>query len=167
MPLMKENEDLKDKALRAAAEVENMRRRAARDVQDARAYSIANFARDMLTVADDLQRALDAIPEESKVSGDAGFKALIEGVEITARGLLAALERHGVRKLTPEGEKFDPNFHEALYEIPDPQVVSGTVLQVVQPGYSIGERVLRPAKVGVSKDGPKQSARPADENAGG
>jgi molecular chaperone GrpE len=167
MRLMKENEDLKDKALRAAAEVENMRRRAARDVQDARAYSIANFARDMLTVADDLQRALDAIPEESKVSGDAGFKALIEGVEITARGLLAALERHGVRKLTPEGEKFDPNFHEALYEIPDPQVVSGTVLQVVQPGYSIGERVRRPAKVGVSKDGPKQSARPADENAGG
>lgn len=167
MRLMKENEDLKDKALRAAAEVENMRRRAARDVQDARAYSIANFARDMLTVADDLQRALDAIPEESKTSGDAGFKALIEGVEITARGLLAALERHGVRKLAPEGEKFDPNFHEALFEIPDPQVVSGTVLQVVQPGYSIGERVLRPAKVGVSKDGPKQAARPADENAGG
>ncbi|MET3661820.1 nucleotide exchange factor GrpE [Aquamicrobium ahrensii] len=167
MRLMKENEDLKDKALRAAAEVENMRRRAARDVQDARAYSIANFARDMLTVADDLQRALDAIPEEAKASGDAGFKALIEGVEITARSLLAALERHGVKKLAPEGEKFDPNFHEALFEIPNPQVVSGTVLQVVQPGYSIGERVLRPAKVGVSKDGPKQAAKPAGEDAEG
>ncbi|MET3793550.1 nucleotide exchange factor GrpE [Aquamicrobium terrae] len=165
--LLKENEELKDKALRAAAEVENMRRRAARDVQDARAYSIANFARDMLTVADDLQRALDAIPAEAKASGDAGFKALIEGVEITARGLLAALERHGVKKLVPEGEKFDPNFHEALFEVPNPQVVAGTVVQVVQPGYSIGERVLRPAKVGVSKDGPKQAPEPAAKPAGG
>lgn len=171
MRLMKENEELKDRALRAAAEVENMRRRAARDVQDARAYSIANFARDMLTVADDLQRALDAIPAEARASDDAGFKALIEGVEITARGLLAALERHGVKKLVPEGEKFDPNFHEALFEIPNPQVVSGTVLQVVQPGYSIGERMLRPAKVGVSKDGPKQApeqaGKPADEGTQG
>lgn len=161
--LMKENEELKDRALRAAAEVENMRRRAARDVQDARSYSIANFARDMLTVADDLQRALDAIPAEAKASDDAGFKALIEGVEITARGLIGALERHGVKKLSPEGERFDPNFHEALLEIPNPQVVAGTVLQVVQPGYSIGERVLRPAKVGVSKDGPKQANGSAGE----
>ncbi len=164
--LMKENDELKDRALRAAAEVENMRRRAARDVQDARAYSIANFARDMLTVADDLQRALDAIPAEAKASDDAGFRALIEGVEITARALIGALERHGVRKLAPEGEKFDPNFHEALFEIPNPQVVAGTVLQVVQPGYSIGERVLRPAKVGVSKDGPKQAPGQAAGAAG-
>ncbi|MFC5386288.1 nucleotide exchange factor GrpE [Aquamicrobium segne] len=166
MRLMQENEELKDKALRAAAEVENMRRRAARDVQDARAYSIANFARDMLTVADDLQRALDAIPEEAKASGDAGFKALIDGVDITARGLLTTLERHGVKKLAPEGEKFDPNFHEALFEIPDPQVVAGTVLQVVQTGYSIGDRVLRPAKVGVSKDGPK-AVKPDNEDTQG
>lgn len=164
--LMKENEELKDRVLRAAAEVENMRRRAARDVQDARAYSVANFARDMLTVADDLQRALDAIPAEAKASDDAGFKALIEGVEITARGLLATLERHGVKKLAPEGERFDPNFHEALFEIPNPHVVAGTVLQVVQPGYSIGERVLRPAKVGVSKDGPKQAPGQATGAAG-
>ena len=162
--LLKENEDLKDKALRAAAEVENMRRRAARDVQDARAYSIAGFARDTLTVADDLQRALEAIPAEAKSSGDAGFKALIEGVEITARGLMTTLERHGVKKLAPEGERFDPNFHEALFEVPNPQIAAGTVVQVVQPGYSIGERVLRPAKVGVSRDGPKQA--PADNKAG-
>ena len=156
--LLKENEELKDRALRAAAEMENLRRRTARDVQDARAYAIANFARDMLSVSDNLRRAIDAIPEEAKASGDAGFKALIEGVEITERAMLSALERHGVKKLEPEGEKFDPNFHQAMFEVPNPDVPANTVLQVVQPGYSIGERVLRPAMVGVSKGGPKAAA---------
>ena len=155
--LIKENEELKDRALRVAAEMENLRRRTARDVHDARAYAIANFARDMLSVSDNLRRALDAVPEEAKVSGDAGFKALFEGVDITERAMLAALERHGVKKLNPEGEKFDPNFHQAMFEVPNADVPANTVVQVVQPGYSIGDRVLRPAMVGVAKGGPKQA----------
>ena len=156
--LLKENEELKDRALRVAAEMENLRRRTARDVHDARAYAVANFARDMLSVSDNLRRALDAIPAEAKASGDAGFKALIDGVEITERAMLSALERHGVKKLEPEGEKFDPNFHQAMFEVPNPDVPANTVVQVVQPGYSIGERVLRPAMVGVAKGGPKYVA---------
>jgi molecular chaperone GrpE len=156
--LVKENEELKDRALRVAAEMENLRRRTARDVHDARSYAIANFARDMLSVSDNLRRAIDAIPAEAKASGDAGFAALIEGVEMTERAMLAALERHGVKKLAPEGEKFDPNFHQAMFEVQNPDVPANTVVQVVQPGYSIGERVLRPAMVGVSKGGQKQAA---------
>jgi molecular chaperone GrpE len=155
--LMKENEELKDRALRAAADMENLRRRTARELHDARAYAMANFARDMLSVSDNLRRALDAIPEEAESAGDAGFKALIEGVELTERAMLSALERHGVKKLSPEGEKFDPNFHQAMFEVPNPDVPANTVVQVVQPGYSIGERVLRPAMVGVAKGGPKQA----------
>ena len=153
--LMKENEDLKDRALRIAAEMENLRRRTARDVHDARSYAIANFAREMLSVSDNLRRALEAVPADAKASADAGFKALIGGVEITERAMLAALERHGVKKLFPEGEKFDPNFHQAMFEVPNPEVPANTVVQVVQPGYSIGDRVLRPAMVGVAKGGPK------------
>src|SRR5947208_9958859 len=156
--LLKENEELKDRALRVAADMENLRRRTARDVHDARTYAVANFARDMLSVSDNLRRALDAIPAEAKAAGDAGFKALIDGVEITERAMLSALERHGVKKLAPEGAKFDPNFHQAMYEVPNPDVPAGTVVQVVQPGYSIGERVLRPAMVGVAKGGPKAAA---------
>ena len=156
--LMKENEELKDRALRAAAEMENLRRRTARDVQDARAYAVSNFARDMLSVSDNLRRALEAIPAEAKAAADAGLKALAEGVEMTERAMLAALERHGVKKLAPEGEKFDPNFHQAMFEIPNPDVPNGTVVQVVQAGYSIGDRVLRPAMVGVARGGPKATA---------
>ncbi|AZO27869.1 MULTISPECIES: nucleotide exchange factor GrpE [Mesorhizobium] len=156
--LLKENEELKDRALRVAAEMENLRRRTARDVHDARTYAVANFARDMLSVSDNLRRALDAIPAEAKAAGDAGFKALIEGVDLTERAMLSALERHGVKKLAPEGEKFDPNFHQAMFEVPNADVAAGTVVQVVQPGYSIGERVLRPAMVGVAKGGPKAAS---------
>ena len=159
--LIKENDELKDRVLRAAADMENLRRRTARELQDARAYAVANFARDMLSVSDNLRRALEAIPEVAKAAGDAGFRALIDGVEITERAMLSTLERHGVKKLAPEGEKFDPNFHQAMFEVPNPDVPANTVVQVVQPGYSIGERVLRPAMVGVAKGGPK--ATPATE----
>ena len=155
---MKENEELKDRALRLAAEMENLRLRTQRDVQDAKSYAIANFARDMLQVSDNLKRALDAIPAEAKASGDAGFTALIEGVDMTERAMLAALERHGVKKLDPTGERFDPHFHQAMFEVPNPEVPANTVVQVVQTGYVIGERVLRPAMVGVAKGGPKQAA---------
>jgi molecular chaperone GrpE len=156
--LVKENEELKDRALRVAAEMENLRRRTARDVHDARNYAIANFARDMLQVSDNLNRALEAIPAETKAGGDAGLKALIEGVEMTERAMLAALERHGVKKLDPQGERFDPHFHQAMFEVPNTEVPNNSVVQVVQTGYIIGDRVLRPAMVGVAKGGPKQPA---------
>jgi molecular chaperone GrpE len=158
-----ENADLKDKYLRLAAEMDNLRRRTERDVKDARTYSVANFARDMLAVSDNLRRALDAVPSEQREAGDSGLAGLIEGVEMTERAMLGALERHGVRKLEPEGQKFDPNFHQAMFEVPNPDFVNNTVVQVVQDGYVIGERVLRPAMVGVSKGGPKQAAEVPDQ----
>lgn len=164
--LVKENEELKDRALRLAAEMENLRRRTARDVQDAKSYAIANFARDMLQVADNLDRALAAVPAEAREGDDAGFKALVEGVELTGRSMMGSLERHGVKKLDPAGERFDPNFHQAMFEVPDPSTPSGTVVQVVQTGYSIGERVLRPAMVGVAKGGPKPAAADAPAEPG-
>ena len=161
--LKAENGELKDKYLRLAAEMDNLRRRTERDVKDARTYSVANFARDMLAVSDNLRRALDAIPAEQRTAGDAGFDALVEGVEMTERSMLTALERHGVRKLEPEGQKFDPNFHQAMFEVPNPDVPNNTVVQVVQAGFSIGDRVLRPAMVGVAKGGPKQAETNAPE----
>jgi molecular chaperone GrpE len=153
--LSQENAGLKDRLLRALAEMENLRRRTEREVADAKTYGIANFARDMLGVADNLRRALDHLPVEARESADAATKSLIEGVEVTERDFLSRLTRHGVKKLEPQGERFDPNLHEALFEVPDESVPAGTVVQVVESGYTIGDRVLRPAKVGVSKGGPK------------
>jgi molecular chaperone GrpE len=158
--LVKEATESRDKMLRTLAEMENLRKRTAREVADARAYGITGFARDILDIADNLQRALDAIPPEAKATADPGLKAFIEGVELTERSLLNSLEKNGVKKFDPSGEKFDPNFQQAMYEVPDPSVPSGTVVQVVQAGFMIGERVLRPALVGVSKGGPK--AAPAN-----
>ena len=159
--LRAENGELRDKYLRLAAEMDNLRRRTERDVKDAKSYSVAGFARDMLAVSDNLRRALEAIPADARESGDTGLNALAEGVEMTERSMLAALERHGVRKLEPMGEKFDPNFHQAMFEVPNAEIASNTVVQVVQAGYVIGERVLRPAMVGVSKGGPKAAANEA------
>jgi molecular chaperone GrpE len=153
--LIAENAELKDRSLRLAAEMENLRMRTARDVRDAKAYSVSGFARDTLAVADNLRRALESLPPESRQSHDKGLLNLIEGVELTERSLIASLERHGVRKLEPEGQKFDPNFHQAMFEVPNPDVPNNTVVQVVQAGYVIGDRVLRPAMVGVAKGGPK------------
>ena len=150
--------DYRDRYLRLAAEMDNLRRRTARDVKDAKSYSVAGFARDMLAVSDNLRRALDAIPADARAAGDAGFTALVEGVEMTERAMLSALERHGVQKLEPVGQKFDPNFHQAMFEVPNPEVPNNAVVQVVQAGYTIGERVLRPAMVGVAKGGPKAVA---------
>ena len=158
-----ENDELKDQVLRLAAEMENLRRRTARDVADARSYSVANFARDMLQVSDNLNRALQAIPEGAREK-DSGLNALAEGVEMTERAMMAALERNGVKKIEPEGQKFDPNFHQAMFEIPNTDVPNNTVQQVVQAGYVIGDRVLRPAMVGVSKGGPKETAVKNDSN---
>ena len=150
-----ENAELRDRYLRLAAEMDNLRRRTEREVKDAKSYSVAGFARDMLAVSDNLRRAIDAIPADVRAGADAGLATLIEGVEMTERSMLATLERHGVRKLEPIGQKFDPNFHQAMFEIPNVEVANNTVVQVVQDGFSIGERVLRPAMVGVAKGGPK------------
>jgi molecular chaperone GrpE len=158
--LVKEATEARDKMLRTLAEMENLRKRTAKEVADARAYGITGFARDILEIADNLQRALDAIPPEVKETADPGIKAFIEGVELTERSLLNTLEKNGVKKFDPSGEKFDPNFQQAMYEVPDPSVPQGTVVQVVQAGFMIGERILRPALVGVSKGGAK--AAPAN-----
>ena len=146
---------LKDKVLRGLADMENMRRRTEREVADAKAYGVTSFAREMLTVADNLRRALDSMPKGSREAAEGPLKALVEGIELTERDFLSTLGKFGVKKLDPVGQKFDPNMHQAMFEIPDESVPSGTVSQVVQTGYAIGERVLRPALVGVSKGGPK------------
>ena len=164
--LAREAADLKDRLLRSLAEMENLRRRTEKQIDDARVYGIANFARDMLAVGDNMRRALDAVTPELRETADTAVKALIEGVELTERELLKVLEKHGVKKLQPLGSKFDPNLHQAMYEVPEPSVPAGTVVQVVQAGYTIGERVLRPALVAVSKGGAKAAAPPANDNAG-
>ncbi|MGO4572531.1 nucleotide exchange factor GrpE [Microvirga sp. 2TAF3] len=150
-----EKADLKDKMLRLMADMENLRRRTEREVADARAYAVTNFARDMLNVADNVRRAIESVPEDARQTAEGAFKGLIEGIDLTERDLLNTLERHGVKKLDPQGQKFDPNVHQAMFEVPNPDVPSGTVVQVVQSGYVIGDRVLRPALVGVAKGGPK------------
>ena len=121
----------------------------------------------MFAVADNMRRALDAVSPELRASAEPGVKALIDGVELTERELLKALEKNGVRQFTPRGEKFDPNVHQAMFEVPDASVPAGSVVEVVQPGYMIGERVLRPAMVGVSKGGPKSApvSQTANDNA--
>jgi molecular chaperone GrpE len=159
--------ELKDRLLRTLAEMENLRKRTEREVTDARLYGAASFARDLLGVADNMRRALDAVSPELRASVEAGVKALIDGVELTERELLKALEKNGVRQFSPRGEKFDPNVHQAMFEVPNPTEPAGSVVEVVAPGYMIGERVLRPAMVGVSKGGPKTApaSRAVNDNA--
>ena len=147
--------ELRDRFLRAVAESENIRKRAERDVADARAYGITSFARDVLGVADNLARTIEHVSAEARASADPSLKALLEGVELTERDLQMILQKNGVKQINPMGEKFDPHFHQAMFEIPDSGRPSGTVVQVVQPGYAIGERVLRPAMVGIAKGGSK------------
>jgi molecular chaperone GrpE len=159
--------EFKDRLLRTLAEMENLRKRTEREVTDARLYGVASFARDLLGVADNMRRALDAVSPELRGSAEPGVKALIDGVELTERELLKALDKNGVRQFSPRGEKFDPNVHQAMFEVPNPAVPAGSVVEVVAPGYMIGERVLRPAMVGVSKGGPKTApaSRAVNDNA--
>lgn len=160
--LKAEAEGLRDQLLRTLAEMENLRRRTEREVQDANRYAAAGFARDVLSVGDNLRRAIEAVPAEARAAADAVTTALLDGVEMTERELLKVLEKHGVRRIDPTGQRFDPNLHQAMFEVPSPDVVSGTVVQVLQPGYVIGERMLRPALVGVAKGGPKETPKPAE-----
>ena len=141
----------KDRALRALAEVENVRKRLERERDDARTYSVTRFARDLLTVADNLARALAAIPNDSRAKADESIKAVLDGVEATERELQAALGRHGIKPIEAQGQRFDPHLHQAIAEVPAPGAQPGTVVNVVQSGYTIGDRLLRPAMVTVAK----------------
>ena len=161
--LAEENADLKDRLLRTVAEMDNLRKRTEREVRDAGQYAIASFARDILVVADNLQRALETAKPDDGEGAKIAFDSMREGVSLTKGELVRQLERHGVKPIPAEGEKFDPNLHQAIFEIPDESVPAGTVLQVTQDGYMIGGRVLRPSMVGVSRGGPK--AAPAQPKA--
>ena len=142
--------EARDRLLRSAAEMENLRRRTERDVADARQYAVTGFASDLLSVVDNLRRAIETAPPEARQSGGA-LAGLIEGVEMTERELLRVLERHGVRRMEAVGQKFDPSFHQAMFEVESADAPAGTIVQVAQPGYAIGERVLRPALVGIAR----------------
>jgi molecular chaperone GrpE len=154
--LQTEHAEMRDRVLRTLAEMENLRKRTEREVSDAKAYAVSTFARDLLSVADNLDRALSAVPPDDE---DPALKSLVEGVAMTGRELQSTLAKHGVTKIEPApGEKFDPNLHQAMFEVPDPNQPSGSVVQVVVPGFAISGRLLRPAMVGVSKGGPKAAA---------
>ena len=143
--------ELKSKLLHALADMENLRRRTEREITDARRYAVSSFAREMLTVGDNLRRALDAVPQDLRDGDDKGVAALIEGVEVTERSLEQTLEKFGVARIEAEGQKFDPAMHQAMMEVDDPDAEPGSVAAVIQTGYAIGDRVLRPAFVSVVK----------------
>jgi len=155
--------EARDKTLRALAEMENLRKRTRREIDDNKLYGVTGFARDVLELADNLRRALDAVPEEARAAADQRLVALIEGVELTERALHTVLERYGVKKFDPKGTKFDPNFQQAMFEIPDPDAVPGTVVQVIQTGYMIHERVLQAAMVGIARAVPKPATEAGTE----
>ncbi len=146
--------ELKDKLLRALAETENVRRRSDRQRAETSRYAIANFAREMVVVADNLRRALDSVDEEAR-KNDENLANLCEGIEMTERAMLSAFERVEIRRIEAMGKRFDHNYHEAMFEVEDASQPSGTVVHVMETGYTISDRLLRPSKVGVSKGGPK------------
>ena len=143
--------ELKDRALRALAELENTRRRAEREKKDASSYAVTAFARDMLQVADNFARAVQACPADVREQAAPQLKAVIEGVEVTDRQLMATLERHGIRQIDTSSGKFDPNLHQAIAEVPGRGKPAGSIVDVVQIGYQIGDRLLRPAMVTVAR----------------
>ncbi len=156
--------ETKDKLLRALAEAENTRRRAERDRLDVSQYAIAGFARDMLQIADNFARALAACPKDKLDAADPQVKAVIEGVEATERQLLATLERHGVKPIDTSDGKFDPNLHQAIAEVPGEGKPGGSIVHVVQMGYTIGDRLLRPAMVTVARKNAANGGEPAGGN---
>lgn len=161
--LRSENQELKDKALRLMAEMENLRRRTDRDKAEFSKFAISDFARELLVVGDNIRRAIEAVPKDA-VTPDSALGSLIEGVEVTERELLKAFEKHQVKRFDPEGEKLNPHFHDAMTRIDVPNVAADTIVQVVQAGYMIGERVLRPAAVIVAKGGTTvETAAPAKQ----
>jgi len=157
--------DLTDRLLRAHAEMDNLRKRTERDKEDTAKYAITKFARDVLTVGDNLQRATSAVPPGA-ADADPALKALVEGVALTEREFLNVLERNGVKRLDPEGEAFNPHQHQAMIEVEDPKVTPGTIVQVYAPGYVLEDRVLRPAMVVVAKGGDKRAKEDPDGDDG-
>jgi molecular chaperone GrpE len=145
--------DTKDRLLRALAETENVRRRLQRERDDAQKFAVAAFAKDLLSTVDNLRRALDAVPERE--ISDPKSRSLRDGVAAIERELLAAFERHGLKRIDPQGEPFDHNFHQAIFEAERPELPAGTIVEVLQPGYVLHDRLLRPAMVGVAKGGGK------------
>jgi molecular chaperone GrpE len=151
--LKEEAAQYKDRLLRTAADMENLRKRAEREKAEATLYAATNFARDLLSVADNMQRALAAVSPEARATADESTKNLLAGIELTEKDLLNVFQRYGIRKVDTVGHKFDPNMHQALFELPTNDYPPGTVVQEMQSGFAIGERCLRPAMVGVSKAG--------------
>ena len=164
--LLGENAEMRDKLLRTMAEMENLRRRTEREKADTARYAISNFARDVLTISDNLKRVIEHVPADA-ASEDPALKSFLEGVELTERELLNTMERHGVTTIEPLGQRFDPNSQQAMYEVPNAEVPDGTVVEVMQAGYMIGDRCLRPALVAVSKGGPKAAAQPKPDQGNG
>ena len=149
--LVSERDSLKDQLLRALADVENMRRRTEREIETARKYSHTGFARDLVGAIDNLARAIDAAPAADDEAAGESVNALITGLEMSWTEIQSTMERHGIRRISPLGEKFDYNFHQAMFEMPHPDQPPGTVVEVVQHGYVLHDRLLRPAMVGVAK----------------
>ena len=149
--LREENAQLKDKLLRGLADMENLRKRLEREKAEATLYAASNFARDLLSVADNFSRALAAVTPEQRAAADEVSSNLLAGIEVTERELTNVLERHGIRRIDAMGQKFDPHMHQAMFEVPTADHPAGTVVQIMQNGYAIGTRCLRPALVGVAK----------------
>lgn len=142
----------KDQGLRALAEADNIRKRSIKDREDATKYAVTNFARDLLDYTDNFKRAIDSIPEDLKSSGDDRITNLLSGLEAMQRQLHQTLEKNGVRKIEPRDELFNPHFHEVMFEVPGTGKPAGMIIQLVDAGYILHERLLRPARVGVAKD---------------
>ena len=151
--------DLKDRLLRAHAEVDNIRKRSEREREETAKYAVTRFARDIVGVGDNFQRAIDAVPAGA-AEQDAALKSFLEGVTMTERELLNALERYGIKRVQPMNEPFNPHLHQAVMEVARTDVPAGTVVQVFQAGFTIEDRVLRPAMVAVAKGGPKPAQAP-------
>ena len=162
--LLVENAEMRDRLLRTLADMENLRRRTEREKADTARYAITNFARDVLTVGDNLKRTMDHVPADAAAQ-DPALKTFLEGVELTERELLNVLERHGVTRIEPLGQRFDPNSQQAMFEVQNPDVAEGTVVDVMQAGYAIGDRCLRPALVAIAKGGAKQAKARGDGDA--
>lgn len=164
--MQNELETAKEQAVRALAEAENTRRRAQKEREDATKYAVSSFAKDLLDVSDNLRRALEAVPTDL-LDTQPQVKNLVDGIEATERTLLRTFEKHGIKKLEPLDELFDPNFHEVMFEAPAPGKPSGIVMQVIEPGYTLNDRLLKPARVGVTKDDGSPTSTQGDPPAGG
>jgi len=161
--LLGEIADMKDQNLRLVAEMENTRRRAMRDKIDAEKFAVTKFARDILSVADNLDRALLSVSADAREAADDVTKSVIEGIEMTQRELVSTFEKHSLKRVDAMGKKFDPNLHNAMFEAPNPEFPDGAVFQVITDGWLIGDRLLRPAQVGVARGGPAFTEETAPE----